>query len=487
MPRLQSLLPILLVAACGGGGNPGPGPDNGLALRIAFGDNQTGEVGTVLPAQLIVEVVDADGAVVPGRSVAWNFVGAPAGLLEAPSSVTDAAGRASNTITLGVVAGTYRVRAAAPGITGSVTFTLTATGEIGTQPELVAEVPIPPTYGIHDTFVRDGIAFVSAWNAGLRLYDVGGGGRGGAPSNPVFISSIVTSTNGVPGGAQVHNAWWFHNPTTGQKRYVFVGQEGPLVTGFQSSGDLRVVDISDIANPVEVATLRIPNAGVHNFWMDEARQVLYAAWYNGGVVAVDVSGTLTGNLANRIIAQVQPGGPANTFVWGVMVAGNRVYASDMRSGFWALDRVTLQPIGGGNNVNERYTSDLWVTGTVAYTGTWNIRATTRGNAVKVWSLDGNGAPVLADSIIISGITTVSDLAVSPDGRLLVVTAEGTNGGLYVYDRVNPLRPALRAHVPVQQGLHTGEVARINGRTYVFGARNPSNPALMVWDITHVAP
>jgi hypothetical protein len=30
---------------------------------------------------------------------------------------------------------------------------------------------------------------------------------------------------------------------------------------------------------------RVPGAGAHNFWMDEPRQVLSAAFYNGGVVA----------------------------------------------------------------------------------------------------------------------------------------------------------------------------------------------------------
>ena len=55
----------------------------------------------------------------------------------------------------------------------------------------VAEVAIPPSYGIHDTFVRDGLAFVCAWNTGLIIYDVGHGIRGGSPSAPVEVSRIV--------------------------------------------------------------------------------------------------------------------------------------------------------------------------------------------------------------------------------------------------------------------------------------------------------
>ena len=46
------------------------------------------------------------------------------------------------------------------------------------NPILVAQVPIPDDYGIHDTFVRDGLAFVLAWDTGLMIYDVGHGVRG---------------------------------------------------------------------------------------------------------------------------------------------------------------------------------------------------------------------------------------------------------------------------------------------------------------------
>ncbi len=199
----------------------------------------------------------------------------------------------------------------------------------------VGSVPVPADYGIHDTFVRDGLAFVSAWNTGLIIYDVGDGRAGGSPASPQEVSRIVTGANGVPGGPAVHNAWWFHNPALNQKRYVFVGQEGPATIGSTSSGDLHVVDITNLASPVEVASLRIPGAGVHNLWMDEARQILYAAFYNGGVVALDVSGSLTGNLTGRIMGQVRPAG-GSTYVWGVMLHQGSLYASDMLTGLWQI-------------------------------------------------------------------------------------------------------------------------------------------------------
>jgi len=201
---------------------------------------------------------------------------------------------------------------------------------------LVATVPVPPHYGIHDTFVRDGLVFVFAWNTGVIIYDVGNGISGGSPAAPVEVSRLVTAANGVAGGPSVHNGWWFHNPVTGEKRYLFIGQEGSGVIGSKSSGDIHVVDVSDLTNPHEVGFFHLAGAWTHNFWMDEERQILYAAYYNGGVVALDVSGTLAGDLSGRLLSRLQPGGTGNTYTWGVQLANGFLYASDMLSGLWQL-------------------------------------------------------------------------------------------------------------------------------------------------------
>ncbi|MEO8090378.1 MAG: Ig-like domain-containing protein [Gemmatimonadales bacterium] len=205
-------------------------------------------------------------------------------------------------------------------------------------PTLVATKRFPQrAYGIHDTYVRDGIAFAFVWDdPGLVIFDVGNGIRGGSPSAPVEISRLITSRNGVCCGPSVHNGWWFHNPVTHEQRYLFVGQEGAANLGSSSSGDIHVVDVSDLAQPHEVAFFHLNGAGTHNFWMDEERQVLYAAYYNGGVVALDVSGTLSGNLSSRLLSQVKPGGAGNTFTWGVQLANGFLYAIDMLSGLWQL-------------------------------------------------------------------------------------------------------------------------------------------------------
>lgn len=245
-----------------------------------------------------------------------------------------------HTVTLATINGrNYAFAARNPGFSGEededqpalLIFDITDPANI----TLASKVPEPADYGIHDTYVRDGLAFAFVWNTGVIIYDVGNGMRGGSPSNPQEISRLVTSARDRSSPA-VHNGWWFHNPVTHENRYLFIGQEGPNFFGERARGDIHVVDVSDLAHPTEVAFFHLSGAGTHNFWMDEQRQILYAAYYNAGVIALDVSGTLSGDLSSRLLSQVRPGGPNNTFTWGVQLANGSLYAIDMESGFWQL-------------------------------------------------------------------------------------------------------------------------------------------------------
>jgi hypothetical protein len=200
---------------------------------------------------------------------------------------------------------------------------------------------------VHDVFVRDGLLFTALWDDGMTIWDIGGGGKGGTPANPVEIGNVKT----VDGN--VHNIWWFHDPNTGSKRWVFIGEEGPGSVGASSSGDIHVVDVSDMADPREVAFYHVPGAGTHNFVMDEASQILFAAYYNGGVRALDVRGDLGAcdeaarssdgrcdlALAGREAARALD--DRQVSVWGVARVGTTIYASDMLSGVFRIDASTL--------------------------------------------------------------------------------------------------------------------------------------------------
>ncbi|HET9708495.1 MAG TPA: hypothetical protein VFP39_09335 [Gemmatimonadales bacterium] len=347
---------------------------------------------------------------------------------------------------------------------------------------LVDSIPVLPNYGIHDQYLRDGLDIVCAWNTGILIYDVGNGIKGGSPSNPVLVGSVATT------GGEAHNTWWFHNPVTNQKKYLFVGQEGPGQVGFKSSGDIHVVDVSDLAHPVEVGFFHRDSSGTHNFWMDEQKQILYAAYYNGGVAAIDVSGTLSGDISSRMIDTISFGA-GNTYTWGVQLYQGSLYAIDMLSGFWQLHDSSgfLSLAAGGNNQPERFGSDLWLANGYAYTGTWGFAQRVSGvfgNAVKIWQLTAGGAPMLVDSIITANVATVSDVEVADDNKLLMFSTEGgPNSGFWFYKLTNPAHPTQVASYLVGSGIHTATFARINGKLYAFGAKDPPNPAQIILDVT----
>ena len=441
------------------------------------GDAQSAAAGSVLPVPFAVLVQDQYDNPVESVTVNWT-VASGGGSLSVPSSKTNGSGVARVTLTLGPDSGPNHVTAAVTGIVGGLDFTATALVQV----LLVKSLPIPPFYGIHDQFVRDGLVFVSAWNTGVIIYDVGNGIRGGSPSNPVLVDSLATL------GGQTHNAWWFHNPVTSENRYLFIGEEGPGSIGSSSSGDIHVLDVFDLNNIQEVAFFHNA-AGTHNFWMDEANQILYAAYYNGGVVAIDVSGTLSGDISTRMIDSITFGA-GNTYTWGVQLYNGSLYAVDMLSGLWQLNTTSgiLSTAAGGGNVQERFSSDLWVANGYAYTGTWGFRSGNFGNAVKIWQLGATGAPTLVDSIITANISTVSDVEVSDDGKLLMFSTEnGPNSGFWFYRLTDPAHPTFIANYLVSSGVHTATFARVGGKLHAFGAKDPSGAALIILDVSSLDP
>jgi len=214
-----------------------------------------------------------------------------------------------------------------------------------TTPQQVFTAQMGSPY-VHDVYVRDGILITALWNQGITLWDIGGGGSGGSISNPIPLGNVVTV------GGQAHNVWWFHNAATGEKRFAFVGQEGPGVIGASSSGDIHVVDVSNFSAPREVAFYHLDGAGTHNFSVDETRGILYAAYYNGGVRAIDVSGDLSscdpadksadGRCDLAKMGRELAHGPVDrgaVYIWGVQLLNGHVYASDMLNGIWKLNPV----------------------------------------------------------------------------------------------------------------------------------------------------
>lgn len=163
----------------------------------------------------------------------------------------------------------------------------------------------------HDVHVVDGLAFVAHWDLGLVILDVGAGVAGGSPEDPVAIGRHRVF------GA-IHSALYW--PETG---YVFLTEEQP-------PGRLYVVDARDLRNPTHVASAQLPGGWAHNVALDETRQVLYVAWSERGLVALDVSGELAGDLVagGRMLGETR----TLLFSFGVQVHEELIYVTAGRGG-----------------------------------------------------------------------------------------------------------------------------------------------------------
>ncbi|HEU5303684.1 MAG TPA: galactose oxidase-like domain-containing protein [Gemmatimonadales bacterium] len=111
----------LSVLRCGSNVEPTTASD----IAPVSGDGQTGIVGQVLPAPLVVEVTDASGNAVPGQTVQWEAAGG--GSVSSQAVKTGSDGRASVDRVLGTTPGEQTTTATVAGLDGSpVTFVATA-------------------------------------------------------------------------------------------------------------------------------------------------------------------------------------------------------------------------------------------------------------------------------------------------------------------------------------------------------------------------
>ena len=201
-----------------------------------------------------------------------------------------------------------------------------------------------PGHGIHDVWVEDGIAYSSNWADGVVAVDIGGGGKGGAPNDPVMMGSFR-----YPNGWN-HAGFPYRSQSTG-KMLVFAGDEN-FPYSFEPEGDLpdraagwvHIGEWDESGDAREVARYQVPEAGSHNLWVED--DILYVGYYNGGLRVVDVSGDLRGDLyrQGREIAFFEPADPQGykknaPFVWGPQPFKGHIFFSDWNSGLWAVKLV----------------------------------------------------------------------------------------------------------------------------------------------------
>ena len=218
-----------------------------------------------------------------------------------------------------------------------------------TKPKYVSEYKHPGAR-IHDLWVRNGIAYSAQGGAGTVLVDVGNGKWGGTIEKPVLINVFPINSG--------HEIYPYYQASTG-KTYLFIGDEemnraGRVWEGNNyfatlgqsggiaqtSGGYVHIVDATDPMNMKKVGRYQLEDYGSHDIIVEN--DILYQAYYDGGVRVVDVSGELLGNLAeqHREIAVFKPYDPkaltANApFVMNAMPWKGRVLFTDFNSGLWA--------------------------------------------------------------------------------------------------------------------------------------------------------
>ena len=210
-------------------------------------------------------------------------------------------------------------------------------------PDEVGRWGLPPsdTKSLHDVIVQDGYAYLSYWDDGAVMLDVGAGTHGGTPTEPAFVSRYK-----YPAG-NTHTAWR-------AGRYLFVGDEifpddwnadAPI----EARGYIHVLDMEDPENPVEVARYEVPEAGAHNIWVEGDR--LYVGYYQAGLRVVDISGELRGDLyrQGREIAVLKTTDAETTvpnwgMTWGAQIHKGHIFTSDLNSGLWVVKLIEAQRI-----------------------------------------------------------------------------------------------------------------------------------------------
>jgi hypothetical protein len=226
------------------------------------------------------------------------------------------------------------------------------------RPRQVARWEMPSSQAgnyVHDIDVKDGLAYLSYWNDGLIILDVGKGIKGGSPEDPKLVSQYKYDLNSLyreveaVGGAGfirgTHTAWR-------AGKYVFVGDEvfsaaprptegGGVIGLGRAYGRLHVIDVSTIDRPREVAYYEPKEGGSHNVWV--AGDTLYLGDYQGGLRVLDISGDLRGDLQRqgREIAHVVTGDAAGSVpnaanAWGAIYRNGLVYVPDINSGLWIV-------------------------------------------------------------------------------------------------------------------------------------------------------
>jgi YVTN family beta-propeller protein len=331
------------------------------------GSDLTIAVGQTTPVTLRVGVRDQLGSGLAGVTVDWTVVQGQ-GTLAAPTSVSNAGGEATNTLTPGQTTDDIVVRATVAGVSSPASFLI--------RPRYVSE---------RAALLRAGAFGIARTPAGQLVVTLSHSGQLERISTTNPSNSTVAIVGGNPVVIDVDAA--------GQFAYV----------SNMARGTLQVIDVPSMA---AVAEVDVPGEA-HALALSPRGDRVYVTNTENSVFAVDV--------ATRTIVRTIPTGSGP---WGIA--------------FWttATDSLMYVTARNGNSITEADMRTGSALRTIAVTGRpHGIAISPDGHTLYV--ADDTGGEILFVSRV-SGVTTrritaagAFGIAIAPDGNTLYVT---TNAG-----------------------------------------------------------
>jgi choice-of-anchor B domain-containing protein len=240
------------------------------------------------------------------------------------------------------------------------------------------------TYYYHDIYVKDGIAYAAAiYGDGVDILDVS------SPSNVQLLANFNYEGSGA------HNCW-----TTEDRNYIIVGDE------IGDGNWIRIFDIQDLDNISMVSEYIVdPESAVHNAYVDG--NLLYVAHYTEGVRIVDLS-----NPANPVEIAYYDTYLPNEYgykgCWSVFpyFESGKIIASDMQSGLYILEHqqsvdIEKSNVPVGFNLKQNYPNPFNPTTRISYT----IGLASFVN-LTVFDVSGNFVKTLVNSHKPTGVYTL---------------------------------------------------------------------------------
>ncbi len=192
------------------------------------------------------------------------------------------------------------------------------------NPAHLWDIQTTDTRFIHAVIAVNGRLFTSGWSGRTDIYDV----RNVLTQPPQLLGFVESGTNS-------HASW--------------PSNDGKLLASARETagGDVRLFDISNPANPMELSRISAESLGFEAFTAHNPYiigNLLIVSWYQGGVAVMDITDPRQPRLTGRY--DTYPAAAASGYdgCWGVypFLGLDRVLLSDLDGGLFIVDATAAQ-------------------------------------------------------------------------------------------------------------------------------------------------